>query len=351
MRALRLATCSAALSLVACSSTPPSVLSRPTGVAVGATGIIYVADAEYNVLWAISPGGAVNALAGTSGRTGSLDGTGAAAQFNAPSGVAVDASGNIFVADYGNDTIRKVTPQGVVSTFAGTAGQAGSVDDTGPAARFNHPWGIAVVTASGAAQGTLYVADAGNNTIRAITPAGAVTTIAGTAGQPGSADGAGLAASFDFPAGVALDSAGNLYVADFVNDTVREITFPTPSAAVVTTVAGTPGQPGSVDGIGPAALFHSPAGVAVDSSGNVFVADSLNDCIREIMPGGVVSPFAGAAGQPGNSDGQGSAALFNRPYGIAVNASGDLYVADTINSLIRMVTPTGLVTTINTNGG
>ena len=216
--------------------------------------------------------------------------------------MAVDAAGNVYVADTGNDTIRKITPAGVVTTLAGTAGQAGSADGTGTAARFNEPDGVAVDAA-----GNVYVADTNNDTIRKITPAGVVTTLAGTAGQAGSADGTGAAAQFNAPEGVAVDGAGNVYVADTGNDTIRKIT----PAGVVTTLAGTAGQVGSADGTGSAARFNDPDGVAVDGAGNVYVADTINDTIREITPAGVVTTLAGSPGQYGSADGTGAAAQFD----------------------------------------
>ena len=188
---------------------------------------------------------------GDGGPVGSADGTGSAARFNDPDGVAVDGAGNVYVADTFNDTIRKITPAGVVTTLAGSPGQVGSADGTGSAARFNDPEGVAVDAA-----GNVYVADTRNDTIRKITPAGVVTTLAGSPGQAGSADGTGSAARFDFPNGVAVDGAGNVYVADAGNDTIRKIT----PAGVVTTLAGTAGQSGSADGTGSAARFNASGG-------------------------------------------------------------------------------------------
>ena len=178
--------------------------------------------------------------------------------------MAVDSAGNVYVADAYNDEIRKITPSGVVTTLAGSAGQAGSSDGTGSAARFIDPCGVAVDSA-----GNVYVADYGNDEIRKITPSGVVTTLAGSAGQTGSSDGTGSAARFDDPMGVAVDSAGNVYVADYGNDEIRKIT----PSGVVTTLAGSAGQTGSSDGTGSAARFDYPMGVAVDSAGNVYVAD------------------------------------------------------------------------------
>ena len=157
--------------------------------------------------------------------------------------------------------------------------------------------------------GNVYVADSANNTIRKVTPAGVVTTLAGLAGSCGSADGTGSAARFYCPAGVAVDSAGNVYVADMHNNTIRKVT----PAGVVTTLAGLAGSPGSADGTGSAARFNDPYGVAVDSAGNVYVADTGNNTIRKVTPGGVVTTLAGLAGSAGSADGTGSAARFDYP--------------------------------------
>ncbi len=197
----------------------------------------------------------------------------AAAGFDAPTGGALDGDGNLYVTDSNNRTIRKVTPAGVVTTFAGSAGLSGSDDGTGPAARFEYPKGVAVD-----GDGNLYVTD--NHTIRKVTPAGVVTTIAGTAGSYGSTDGTGAAARFWEPYGVAVDGDGNVYVADSFNRTIRKVT----PAGVVTTLAGSAGSSGSVNGIGPAARFSSPTGVVVDGDGNLYVIDSYNRTIRKVTP-------------------------------------------------------------------
>ncbi len=323
--------------------------NTPAGVAVDASGNLYVAEGD-DTIRKITPAGVVTTLAGTAGQAGSTDGTGAAARFLIPCGVAVDSSGNVYVGDTGNDTIRKITPAGVVTTLAGTAGQAGSTDGTGAAARFRTPYGIAID-----ASGNLYVADTNNDTIRKITPAGVVTTLAGTAGAAGSTDGTGTAARFNSPLGIAIDASGNVYVADSDNDTIRKIT----PAGVVTTLAGTAGVAGSTDGTGAAARFSFPLGIGVDAAGNVYVADSNNDTIRKITPAGVVTTLAGTAGAAGSTDGTGAAARFNTPYGLAVDASGNVYVADKVNDTIRKITPAGVVTTPagtagqvgSTNGG
>jgi hypothetical protein len=307
----------------------------PDGVAVDSAGNVYVADYGNDEIRKITPSGVVTTLAGAAGQGGSSNGAGSAARFDYPGGVAVDSAGNVYVADSGNDEIRKITPSGVVTTLAGAAGQQGFSDGTGSAARFDNPGNVAVDS-----EGNVYVADSGNDEIRKITPLGGVTTLAGSAGQTGSSDGTGSAARFDYPTGVAVDSIGsNVYVGDCNNDEVRKIT----SSGVVTTLAGSAGQTGSSDGTGSAARFDYPTGVAVDNTGNVYVADWSNDKIRKITPSGVVSTLAGSAGQTGSSDGIGSAARFYDPCDVRLDSAGDVYVADYGNDEIRLVS-TGLAT-------
>ncbi len=276
-------------------------------------------------------------LAGTPGNAGSTDGTGSGALFNQPAGLAIDSSGNIFVADKDNHVIRMITPAGVVTTVAGLAGSSGPTDGTGSAARFDLPTGVAV--ASG---GVIYVADSANNLIRKIASGGVVTTLAGTAGSAGSTNGTGTAAEFSSPNGVALDASGNLYVADTGNNAIRKVT----AAGVVTLFAGTPPNAGSDDGTGVGVTFNQPIGVAVDSSGNVYVTDTGNNTIRKITSGGTVTTIAGRAGAAGSMDGNGALALFHSPRGIAVDSSGDLFVADSENSTIRKISSSGAVSTI-----
>ena len=277
---------------------------------------------------------------GQAGSTGTANGIGNAARFTFPTDAAVDSSGNIYIVE--NQTVRKATPSGVVTTLAGSAGVTGSANGTGSAARFYNPSGVAVHT-----DGTIYVADYWNHTIRKVTQAGVVTTLAGSPGVTGSTNGTGSAARFYYPHDVAVDSAGNVYVADNYNDTIRKIT----PAGVVTTLAGSAGNPGAVNGTGSAARFDAPAGVAVDSSGNVFVADRSNHAIRRVTPAGVVTTFAGTMTSFGSADGTGSAARFYYPLGLAIDAGGNLFVADTYNDNIRKITPAAVVTTIGGSAG
>jgi hypothetical protein len=215
----------------------------------------------------------VSTLAGQAGVSGGADGTGTGAQFFGPQGLRIDASGNVFVADTNNHTIRKVVPStGVVTTVAGLAGNSGSADGTGSAARFNFPSGVAVD-----AQGNLYIADTDNHTIRAIASSGAVSTLAGLAGNSGGADGTGSGARFNSPSDLAVDSSGNIYVADTDNFTIRKIVS---STGAVSTLAGLAGTSASTDGLGSAARFYHPAGIAVDSTSSIYIADTDNDTLR-----------------------------------------------------------------------
>jgi sugar lactone lactonase YvrE len=264
------------------------------------------------------------------GEEGSADGKGDDAKFSRPFGIANDAAGNLYVADTWNHRIRKITPAGVVSTLAG--GERGFADGSGSIAKFSGAFGIASDAA-----GNLYVADIDNHRIRKITPAGVVSTIAGS--KEGFADGIGSDAKFYGPAGIASDATGNLYVTEFGSHRIRKIT----SAGVVSTLAGS--EKGFADGIGSDAKFYAPFAITSDAAGNFYVADSGNNRIRKITPAGVVSTFAGG-GERGFTDGKGADAEFDRPSSIASDAAGNLYVADTSNHRIRKITPAGMVSTL-----
>jgi sugar lactone lactonase YvrE len=356
---------------------------NPRGVAVDRDGNVYVGDTGSDTVRKITAG-QVSTLAGSSGQEGYVDATGTAARFHSLFGVAVDESGNVYVADSSNSVIRKVTSAGEVSTVAASvgfylpdgvavaasgnvyassgstirrissAGEAiilagndqslGDDDGVGTAALFFEPKGLSVD-----GDGNVFVADSQNHSIRKITSARVVTTLAGSAGflsNAGSVDGTGAAARFSAPVGVALDGGGNVYVADADNSSIRKIT----SAGVVSTLAGAPRFTGSTDDVGPAARFYNPRAVVVDGSGNVFVADTGNHTIRKITAAGEVSTLAGTAGSAGSLDGPLSTALFNQPYGVAIDASGTLYVADAGNNTIRKITG-GVVSTLAGTAG
>lgn len=369
---------------------------QPRGIAIDAAGNLYVSDSENYTIRKITSAGVVSTLAGSPGSSGSADGTGAAARFDGAGQLTVDASGNVFVADTDNHTIRKITPAGVVTTVAGTAGSAGSADGNGAAARFNFPGSVTVDPATG----NLYVADTLNHTIRKITPTGDVSTLAGSAGVSGTAGGSFSAARFFLPLGVTWSSfaGGTIIVSDTFNNAIRLVALAPgsvltqigqvgkpgsadggftvgklgfPFAAVMvggtyyvadtsnatirkylsadlTTLAGVgrDSVTGTTDGTGAAARFGSMEGAVVAPNGDLFVADTYNHTIRKITPAGVVTTLAGSPGLSGKTDGTGAAARFLYPTGMAIDAAGNLYVADTDNHLIRRITPAGVVTTV-----
>jgi sugar lactone lactonase YvrE len=276
--------------------------------------------------------GVVTTIAGD-GSEGFADGIGTEAIVEAPSGVAVRPDGTIVFIS--NNRIRLISPAGVVTTFAGS-GSYGFADGIGAAAEFKGPLGVAVRP-----DGIIVVADTSNHSIRLVTPEGVVTTLAGDARTGGYADGIGQAALFNYPSGVAILSNGNIVVADTSNRRIRLVDFAT---GAVTTLAGS--TLGYADGIGSAAKFRGPLGIAVLPNGLIVVADTGGNRIRLVTPGGVVTTLAGD-GTEGFADGIGTAARFAGPNGIAVLPTSSLIaVADLANNRIRLVSPTGIVTTL-----
>ncbi len=274
-------------------------------------------------------------VAGVVETPGFNDGPALSARFFNPHGIDVDSAGNIYVADRFNHTIRKITTDGQVITLAGKAGVKGDADGPGSVARFNEPWGLCVDKF-----GNVFVADTRNNKIRKISPAGNVTTFAGS-GNFGSSDGVGVASSFGNPTGIDVDEEGNLYVADHLTHIIRKIT---PQGAV-TTIAGFPYIPGDSDGQGTAAQFWRPYGLALDNDGNIIVADEWNHKIRKVTPDGLVTTLAGT-GNVGLVNGPAAAAEFNYPWDVTVDTAGNIYVGDGYNYVVRQITPQGVVSTL-----
>ncbi len=317
------------------TGTDPVVkLNYPYGIVTDASGNIYVADAGNNQIKRITLAGVVTVFAG-SGTIGSVDGTGAAASFNRPWGMTIDAKGNIYVADAGNNKIREITPSGQVSTVAGN-GTKGYHDGIGSVVSFNNPSGVAVD-----ALGDIFVVDSDNNRIREIQSSGYVLTFAGN-GQYSSLDGYGTIAGFYDPHGIAIDGSGYLYIADG-NNRIRKIS----PIGTVTTIAGN--GSGHNDGIGTAASFYFPNEIAIDAAGNLYITDTGNNMIRKMTPDAIVTTFAGN-GAINSIDGKGTAAYFNAPIGICLDAAGNLYVTDAPDDKIRKITPDGVVTTLQLAG-
>ena len=310
----------------------------PTGIAVGAGGVLWVADFNNNMIRRISPAGDVTTWAGNSGLEGRNDATGRDARFNNPYGIVVGPGSTLYITDRDNSTLRAVTPTAFVGTFAGTPGGEGAADSPANTARFDSPRGPSM-----GSDGILRVADFGNHTMRLVNGFGVVSTLAGSPGQLGTADGQGSAARFSLPAAMAVSASGDTWVADFLNYTIRKVS---PTGAV-STLAGTPGAAGWVDAPGGFARFKGPNDVALDSPGDVYVADQGSHVIRKINRATLaVSTLAGLADTAGSANGSGAAARFNSPGHLSVDGAGNVYVSDTNNHTIRKITPAGGVSTL-----
>lgn len=301
----------------------------PMGIAVDATGVVYVADTGNRAIRRITASGTVTTVA----QSGSA--------LSEPRGVAIGTTGAILVADYGSHTIRSISTSGAVTTLAGSIDAPGTTDGASSSARFHYPSALTVLS-----DGSLLVADTDNDTIREIRD-NVVRTLAGQAGRVLTADGQGTAARFDEPDATAVDSAGVVYVADKASHVIRRIG----TDGAVTTFAGPPGAFGVDDGTGDGARFYAPTGVAVDAAGNLFVADSMNSTIRKITPGRVVTTLAGSGRSRGAADGSGAAARFSQPFGVAADGAGNLYVTDSQANTIRRISSAGEVTTLAGQSG
>lgn len=323
------------VSTLVAASAVHGILKQPSGLFVGLpSGVAYVADRAHHQIKSILPTGVVTLLAGT-GQPGHVDGPGAAARFHEPSGIVFDPVRKVlYVADHANHLIRRLTLDGAVSTFAGL-GRPEDRDGAGTLAAFNQPSGLALDAA-----GSLYVADSGNHKIRKISPDGMVTTFAGV-GRPGFSNGVAGEALFKSPQGIAIDTTGALLVADTANHVVRRVVD-----GVVSTLAGS-GQPGALDGSGLLAQFKEPAAIAIDDTGDTIVADAGNHRIRRIASG-VVTTLAGS-GAPAYVDGSNGVAAFHGPAGLAW--AGAIFVADTKNDALRVLYTTPGLTDVYPRAG
>ncbi|MCP5533968.1 MAG: hypothetical protein H7A48_12420 [Akkermansiaceae bacterium] len=293
--------------------TQAATLAQPSGIATDAAGNLYIADTLNHRIRKITPGGVETTFAGT-GSAGFADGPGTTAQFNEPVGIVVGAGGTIYVADSNNHRIRAITAAGTVSTFAGL-GSPGFTDGVPAAARFNLPSGLAIN-----ANGTLHVADRGNNRIRKVGPDGTVST---------------LASGFDGPFGVAIDAAGTAYVTEASGHAIHKVA----TNGTTTLFAGSAAVSGMVDDTGAAARFSGPSGLAFRADGTLLVADTGNHRIRAISPAGVVSSFAGS-GVAGPDDGLGEVAQFDQPISLAATPSGGVVVGETAHATLRTIVST-----------
>ena len=323
-------------------------LSFPYDVAVDGAGNLYISDLNNHRIRKVDAAGTITTVAGK-GEGGGFSGDGGPAieaQFNNPYAVAVDGAGNLYISDLANNRIRKVDSSGTITTVAGQGEPGGFSGDGGPAteAQLNFPWGV---TVDGA--GNLYIADIGNRRIRKVDATGTITTVAGTGESGFSGDGGpATQAQLSRPRGVAVDGAGNLFIADSGTRRIRKVD----SSGTITTVAGTGVRGFGGDG-GPAtqAQFDNLHAVAVDGAGNLFIADYNTYRIRKVDPAGTITTVAGTGVRGfGGDGGPATQAQFNRTVAVAVDGTGNLYIADVGNRRIRKVDATGTITTVAGTG-
>jgi len=302
---------------------PNAQFNKPNGLCIDKNGNIYVADMGNLRIRKITTAGVVSTLAG--GTSGTSDGIGTAAQFKMPSSVSVDGNGILYISDSYANLIKKYDPAtGAVTTFAG--GLQGRLDGPVSTAQLYEPNGV-YVTPDGK---YIYFCDMGNNCVRFIS-GGAVSTLAGNTCITGHTDGPARTATFQTPFGLSVDGSGNIFVIDTYSQAIRKITMNT---GTVTTIAGDTLRQGSQDGVGRAAQFNAPASICMAQNGTMYVADTYNNTIRQVTQNGTVTTIAGST-TSGNIDGPATLARFNTPWGIAIDSQGALYIADSYNNTIR----------------
>ena len=286
-----------------------SKMDDPNAIAVDASGNVYIADGGNNEVEKVTPGGTLSIIAGTGTSGLPTAGPATSSELNGPDGVAVDSSGNVYIADTGNNVVEKVTPGGTLSIIAGTT--SNSV--------IFYPEGVAVDSS-----GNVYIADTGNNVVEKVTPGGTLSTIAGTGASGAPSAGSAVTSKLSRPQDVSVDSSGNVYIADTGNNVVEKVT----SGGTLSIIAGTGASGVPTPGTATAQKLNAPGGVALDSSGSVYIADTSNNLIEKVTPQGMLSIVAGNGSQGSSTTGLAADSPFGYPVGVAVDASGAIYVAD-----------------------
>jgi len=320
-----------------------ATLSEPDGIAVDSSNDIYIADSSNAVVRKVTPGGIISTVAG-GGSAATTGGPATGFSLDYPVCVAIDSSGNLYISDTNWGDVFKVTPSGTITIFAGNS-TTGFSGDGGLATSASLSWASGVATDS---SGNVYIGDYNNYRLRVVNAAGTISTIAGSGTGSFGNGGPATSAGVNWPTGVALDSSGNLYVAETAGMMIRKVT---PGGTISTAAgAGTAGYTGD-GGAATAAQLKNPQGVAVDSSGNLYLADTSNNVIRKVTAAGTISTVAGtgAAGFSGDG-GAATGARLNQPGSVAVDSAGNLYIADSVNYRIRKVTTDGRISTIAGNG-
>ncbi len=324
-----------------------ATIIAPVGLAVDAAGNLFIAESSWNAVCKVTPSGVISVVAGFYGHGfGGDGGQATSARLDSPFGVAVDTAGNLLIADYGNNCVRMVTPGGIISTVAGMGFDKANVSYGLPPtfANLYYPAGLVADSA-----GNLFIADTNNNRIRKLTPGGIISTVAGNGAQGFGGDGGpAISAWLNAPGSVTLDMAGNLFIADTNNNRIRKVT----PDGIISTVAGNGVSGyGGDGGLATSAQLSVPRSVAVDAAGNLFIADSHNNRVRKVTPGGIISTTAGNGSEGFSGDGGlATSAQLQGPEGVAVDVEGNLFIAQPSWNRIRKVTPGGTISTVAGTG-
>ncbi|MCX6396057.1 MAG: PxKF domain-containing protein [Propionibacteriales bacterium] len=308
-----------------------SNLFNPYGVAVDGSGNVYIADTVNNRVEKVTPGGQLSVIAGTGDTGAPTEGPATSSNLDLPIGVAVDGSGNVYIADYGNNRVEQVTPGGQLSVIAGTSSQGAPTAGPATSSNLNSPAGVAVD-----GSGNVYIADQGNHRVEQVTPGGQLSVIAGTGVAGAPTAGPATSSNLDNPTGVVVDGTGNVYIADGRNNQVEKVT----PGGQLSVIAGTGAAGAPTAGPATSSNLRTPFGVAVDGSGNVYIADTSNHRVEKVTPGGQLSVIAGtgAAGAP--TAGPATSSNLSYPTGVAVDGTGNVYIADFGNHRVeKLVAP------------